>query len=278
MTYLELSNSNSLTLTLYTPEAIRSCLPFFLDEYIHRQTGLVSIYRESKIISGELLRRFYQNSTMVNDPVLWPLINMLFTTGPSTITLWKGKNAIDKMLKIKGRTHPADATSDSVRGRFWCDNPLCNLMHSSDSPLELAREMSLILLPSFIEGNVDIVHPMEFKTQPIVRHSGIILFHQRLCSLIYRSATIKQIRYTDKAEEVNRLLTSDLLRIIRTQPLEINTLINAFLQGDTREFDEYAGLVPFSDWERLMIRCSLEGRKKWNSIFKVWQPTNYFTK
>lgn len=278
MTYLELSNSNSLTLTLYSPEAIRSCLPFFLDEYIHRQTGLIPVYRERKLISGELLRRFYQNGTMVNYPALWRLINTLFSSGPSIITLWKGKNAIAKMLKVKGRTHPADAEPDSIRGRFWCDSPLCNLMHSSDSPIELAKEMAAVLSPNFIEGKTGLGSITEFRAQPIIRHSGIILFHQRLCSMIHKSATTNHVHYTDKAEEVNRFLTSDLLRIIRTQPIEINNLVTSFLQGDAVGFDQYAGLVPFSDWERLMINCSMEGRKKWNSKFNAWQPRDYSTK
>src|SRR5690606_2783264 len=156
MTIQGLISQNSASLTIYSPDALQSGLLGHLDHTIHEQTGLVPIFRQwiyhdvasiTRFYGGEVTEETHNKTIRDYDNI--PLENVqyghlvvkLFITGASLLTIWQGDNAIENLLAVKGKTHPAESPPDTVRGGLWCDNSVCNLLHCSDNQDEVLREI-----------------------------------------------------------------------------------------------------------------------------------------
>lgn len=55
-----------------------------------------------------------------------------------------GSDAINKLLNIKGNSHPKFAKQNTIRRNFWCDNKICNLIHTNDSLEKMLEELFII--------------------------------------------------------------------------------------------------------------------------------------
>ena len=56
------------------------------------------------------------------------------------------------LLNVKGKTQPAEADEESIRGGFWCDNGVCNLAHTSDDAAEAERELAALQLEQWLDA------------------------------------------------------------------------------------------------------------------------------
>ncbi|MHB1646621.1 MAG: nucleoside-diphosphate kinase [bacterium] len=83
--------------------------------------------------------KFYQNSIPDNAPHLH-LIQKLFTYSKILVTFWEGEDVFNKLQKIKGASHPADAREGTIRSSFFCDNSITNLVHTSDNSEEMLNK------------------------------------------------------------------------------------------------------------------------------------------
>ena len=74
-----------------------------------------------------------------------PFFNSLvsfITSGPVVVMVWEGKDAINTIRKMMGKTNPLEADTGTIRGDFGIDIGH-NVVHSSDSAESAKREISL---------------------------------------------------------------------------------------------------------------------------------------
>lgn len=169
-TLLQLLETDRLGLTVYLPECAQSRLWGNLDHAIHQATGCEPVFRRWIIHDYNSVMRFYtedgKDIPQTDDPQAAArkydnlpadelqyghLVVKLLLMGPSLLTLWRGDNAIAELLTLKGATHPAEAAKSSIRGRFWCDTAVCNLVHTSDTRTEMRRELIAVGLDAVLD-------------------------------------------------------------------------------------------------------------------------------
>ena len=181
-------------LTVYSPDGLQSRLTGNLDHFIHKMTDFEVIHRQWIHHTVHTLMPFYDANydgkydqedaasvTQRYDAIpletlqYGHLVVKLFLSGPSLLTLWRGEDVIPKLAALKGATHPAEANSKTVRGSFWCDNAVCNLMHSSDDAAQAERELKALQLGHLLDESFDEAFPLmqpNPAAQQMVRHSG----------------------------------------------------------------------------------------------------------
>ena len=64
------------------------------------------------------------------------------TSGPILAMVWEGKEAVNSIRKIMGKTNPLDAELGTIRGDFGIDIGR-NIIHGSDSLDSAKREISI---------------------------------------------------------------------------------------------------------------------------------------
>ena len=265
----KLLDSGMLTLTMYTPETVYSRLIGHIDSLINKTTGLIPVKRFWHHFDNSSLLRFYSTSKISQDSNVWPVVEELFSFGPSLITVWVGERAIEKMLGVKGATHPAFANPDTIRGRFYCDSPLCNLMHSSDCESEFLRELGVLGGLQYIDETSNqmlILEPTENVSESI-NHSGIISLYEvtrRHLNTVYNYSFAKVLPPSDIAEACNTHYVAALKAISDViSERQLQELINSFLLGDKEKFDYASINLPANSWERLIINSGLSARESW---------------
>lgn len=76
---------------------------------------------------------------------VWESISNHATSGPITVMLISGDNAIEWWRNKMGSTQPSVASPDSIRGRYGIQTMLPNnLVHGSDKMEEVQRELTVI--------------------------------------------------------------------------------------------------------------------------------------
>ncbi len=65
------------------------------------------------------------------------------TSGPVVVMVWEGPGAVAIVRRIIGATDAASAEPGTVRGDFGLSVQM-NLVHASDSPMSVARELPLL--------------------------------------------------------------------------------------------------------------------------------------
>jgi nucleoside-diphosphate kinase len=71
------------------------------------------------------------------------------TSGPVTVQVLEGENAIAKNREIMGATNPAEAAPGTIRADF-ASSIDANAVHGSDSPESASREIAYFFAPSEI--------------------------------------------------------------------------------------------------------------------------------
>lgn len=259
------------TLTVYSPDAFRSRLVGHLEEFISRRTGLRPGGRFWVTHDPASIEAFYLNS-IANNAGRWNLVVELFTAGPSLLTVWIGDEAGASLQALKGRSHPADADPGTIRSLFWCDNPVCNLIHISDDAAEAQRELTSLGLqrilerPQTAQGRL-----LSLTDEPRnhVAHSGIVTF----CSAINRIRETQRdlpplpfvLPESGDARETEKLLTSALKELSGSSSDDIVCRLRDDYLGGRGDalLSRLRGVLPLTRWEEFVIRSGVLTRGKW---------------
>lgn len=285
----ELFQDQSAGLTIYLPDCSQSRLWGNLDHAIHKTTHLEIVRRQWVQHDINSIFRFYRTPDEAPRPEEDPaaaiqkydnipvetlqyghLMVKLLMSGPSLLTIWRGRDAIPTLLKLKGKTQPAQADTDTIRGRFWCDNGVCNLMHSSDDVNEAERELAALKLEYWLDeplGQAPLITPTPVPNSHIA-HSGIIT----ICDVVNRllwttglTAAPLQLPTSGDAKETNIQLTEYLRQTAADHPHHA-PFINAFLDGDLIATTNHFKTLPLSRWEQFVIQCGVINRSEWLGI------------
>src|SRR5690606_31639541 len=228
------------------------------DHAIHQATGFVPVYRHWIRHDFNSVMRFYQGpgeepaaeedpqeaarryaSIPAEELRYGHLVMRLFLSGPALLTMWQGENVVPTLLALKGRTHPAEAAPDAIRGRFWCDNAVANLLHTSDDYAEAVRELRAINLEHLLEAEPAPLPLLDALPPPTdyVAHSGISVMCdlvRRLCIGLGSAAPpVVKLPPSGDAKETGQVLAGSLRETAqRMSGSEVAALIDAYLAGD----------------------------------------------
>jgi len=104
-------------------------------------------------VSVELAEKHYGEHKA--KPFFKGLVDFI-TSGPIVAMVWEGKDAINSLRKMMGKTNPLDAELGTIRGDFAIDIGR-NVVHGSDGPESAEREIGLFFSKDeLIEWNPDI--------------------------------------------------------------------------------------------------------------------------
>ena len=284
----ELFEEHQAGLTVYSPDCTHSRLWGNLDHAIHTKTGLTIARRQWIYHDINSILRFYQepgkelpaeqdpaeaidkyNRIPVEELRYGHLVVKLLLQGPSLLTIWRGQNAIPKLLEVKGETQPALAKTGSIRGSFWCDNGVCNLMHSSDNEPEALRELAALKLDRWLEEevlHVPLIDPIAYPHN-FVAHCGILtVCHvvKRLLSVELNVSIPLQLPDSDDAKSVHHFLTQVLGDFAASYP-SVHPFIESFLEGDLITVTGLLKSMPATSWEKFVIQCGTINRDYWQT-------------
>ena len=288
----QLLNQDAVTLSVYSPDCIQSRLWGNLDSRISEATGLQVGYRQWIYHDVNSVERFYSgpgeeaaSPQSTESPIerarkledvpaeklqSGHLVVRLLISGPSLLTIWHGDNAIQKLLALKGRTHPAQAEPHTIRGSFWCDNAVCNLIHSSDSTSEVERELKAVGLGNLLDaepqmGRIAQAHP---DVERSIAHSGIV----SVCEVVNRVLEITNdmplLEYELPQSGSARETVENLTTVLQSSALKLSShpaagFIEAYLRGDIVAVTAAMKQMPVTKWEHFVIQCSTLSRDRW---------------
>jgi nucleoside diphosphate kinase len=284
----DLFQNQQAGLTVYSPDCAQSRLWGNLDHAIHAATGFQVVRRHwiNHDINSSL--RFYRGPNdepaAEQDPAeairrydsipaetlqYGHLMVKLLIMGPALVTIWRGDNAIPTLLRLKGTTQPAEAAAGSIRGGFWCDNGVCNLVHSSDDTAEAERELAALNLDHWLDadaGQAPLIDPIP-APQTYVAHSAIAI----VCDVVNRVLVAGNAAHMDihlppsgSAQETNQQLTRHL-RETAARHAATAPFIDAFLAGDLIAVTAMLKSLPVTRWEHFAIQCGAVNRDRWNA-------------
>lgn len=287
----QLFKQRQVGFTVYSPDCTHSRLWGNLDHAIHEATDFQPISRRWINHDVNSIMRFYRDNDgsaepppevdpeegarkYENVPVenlqYGHLVARLFLSGPSLLTLWHGENAVETLLDLKGATHPPLASPESIRGRFWCDNGVCNLLHVSDDEAEAERELRAIHLWDMLGETLTQVPLMDENPVPTsyIAHSGIVV----ACDVVNRILAATpgggvlpvQLPPSGDAKETNDILTALLQTGSQSYPeTPVASFIDAYLMGDVVTVTHLMKQMPVTKWEHFIIQCGAITRYKW---------------
>lgn len=198
------------------------------------------------------------------------LMVKLLMMGPSLITIWRGNNVVPTLLSLKGKTQPAEAAVNSIRGGFWCDNGVCNLIHTSDDIGEAERELIALKLEHWLDEEAGQGLSIQPNSVPIayIAHSGISV----VCDVVNRILLASNIEpkpihlpASGNAKETNQQFTLQL-RETAAKHSETTPFIDSFLAGDMINLTNMLKSLPVTRWEHFVIQCGAVNRDLWNSL------------
>lgn len=262
--------SRDLTLLVFLPDAVQSRLVGPVESWLRQRSACAPIARGWFTHTDESLRRFYPE--LVDAP-FWSLISRAFSWGPCLATLWLGENAAQILPASKGLTHPASCSDGSVRGRFWCDNSLTNLIHVSDTPEDAAREIGVLRLaePGLFEAPLATQGLRLFGEwePPSPRHCAI----WTLCSLLMTDLATHGVPFTPlnlpAGESARATLSGAEAWLEALRPSlarDVAAAVSAYLDATVAPDQLLAALerrVPVGAWETLVLTAGVLSRPEW---------------
>ena len=193
--------------------------------------------------------------------------------GPCLATLWLGEDAARALPISKGITHPASCSDESVRGRFWCDSSLTNLIHVSDTAEEAAREIGV--LRSFQPDLFDEALPTQGLApfwepeSPAPRHSAI----WTLCSLLMTDLSVRGVPFSPLALPAGESARETMCRaeawLEALRPSLVSSMaaaVGAYLDASATADQLFAALErrgPVGPWQRLVLAGGVLSRAEW---------------
>ncbi|MEX2745620.1 nucleoside-diphosphate kinase [Rhizobium mongolense] len=251
---------SDLGLTVYGPEVARSGLTAHLDDFIHQQRRLEIVERFFSVHSRASINAFY-SLTGSTGGMHWPLVLDLFDMRPACTTIWSGPDALSSLQKLKGNTQPAKAAPGTMRSRFYCDNPVTNLIHVSDSENIMAEE--LVILRNQSTGKVD--EGWRRLNVGQTSHSSLLVLLRLLGATFIETSGCDCARTNAirALEQARSLATANGIR----EPVE------DYLAGHQGGLDQL--LVRFgniSAWDHLILQAGLFAMPVWSSVLDA-RPT-----
>jgi nucleoside diphosphate kinase len=296
MSIQTLFDSNQAGMTVYMPDCIRSHLAGHLDHAIQERTGFVPVYRQWIQHDYNSVMRFY-TAPVVDVPQsdnpaeaarkydnippdkLQPghLLPRLLLSGPALLTIWKGDNAIAKLLSLKGATHPAEAKTDTLRGNFWCDNPVCNLLHTSDHTEDALRELDAIQSTPILDSSPQPLPllPTQAPVQPnSIAHSAMLTLSSVIERMLYTRVDApahpihRKLPESGNAHATRRMMLdwfAGAVDYLKNRDNDITSLIEAFLSGDIVAVTRLCADMPVTQWELFVIQCGALSQEAWQT-------------
>jgi nucleoside diphosphate kinase len=265
--------SGDMTLLIFMPDAIESQLVGSIEQWIRDRTACAPIARQWFSHTEQTLDTFYPGTVDQCPREDWQLIAAVFSAGPCLATLWFGEHAAHRIPSVKGQTHPARCSGSTLRGRFWCDTAVSNLVHVSDDGDEVARELGVLrsVAPDLFVGRLPTheLAPFRDSGPPAPRHSGILT----LCSLVQtvlatrgRAAPTLDVPDDGDARETMARAEAWLGQARTSASPAIAEAVESYLNGTadpSRFIRIMKDVVPVGRWEELMLRCGILSRPGW---------------
>lgn len=257
-------------LTVYTPDTVRSQLIGHLDHFICAQTGFSPFLRFWTRHDMYTAEQFYRNRI----PVIaeWHLVTRLLVSGPSLVTIWMGHSCFEVMNALKGSAHPADANPGTIRGRFWCDNSVCNLIHVSDDAERAIREFDILQANSLRHRAVAECHALTESREPVglVRHCALLELRRAILRMVDTSHVPcipgQELSACSSSAVLFRYARRKLEEVAGRDP-EIAEVLDFYFQGKRAQFLGWLdAFVPLTDWERFVIECGLVDAQRWTRL------------
>lgn len=257
-----------LAMCIQAPDALASGLCHMLDRHVAEQTGLALQAAVIRVHDAGSIRAFYSVSGGTAGPH-WPLVEALYDGRPVRIAWWAGDRALTLLQGIKGRTQPAESGPETIRGRFWCDNPVANLIHVSDSEEAMAREGRILAaLPAGrLPGQAAPRRAWDWT-----RHSALPTLVRLLASDLgldpHRLLALP--RSGDAAETARRSVRA-LRRLAASAPAAAR-LVEAYLDGEGGPLEEFIDRRPIKAWDALVLRAGLHAAAAWRRRLEADGP------
>jgi len=261
---------------IYSPDVFRSKIEGNIDIFIAKNTKLIPIHRRWVSHTNKSIEKFYSNNVGKTVPN-WHLVSHLFMSGPVLVTLWYGDNVFEQFQKIKGSSHPANANKKTIRSSFWCDNPICNLIHSSDDANETFRELEILGLTTVVKNNEITISAkplfcIENNPTTTIEHSAIITFHKiifRILNTIYNvKCNYHVLPLSGDSFDTFSELKKELHLLSDPHP-SLKKCIQLYFNGDGDAIDRLFDILPLTDWEKFIVECGVETMDMWKKSLSV---------
>jgi len=248
-----------LALCVQAPDALASGLCRMLDRHVAAATGLVLQAAVVRVHDAASVRTFYA----ISDGAAgghWPLVEALYAGRPVRITWWAGDQALRRLQLVKGRTQPAESAPDTIRGRFWCDTPVANLIHVSDSEEAMAREGRILAaLPA---GRLP-DRPELRRPWGRARHSALPTLVRLLAPECgFDPHRLLALPRSGDAVETARRSVRALRRLAASAPAAAR-LVEAYLDGKAGPLEDFIARRSVGPWDALMLRAGLHAAGAW---------------
>jgi nucleoside-diphosphate kinase len=133
------------TLSIIKPDAVAKNV---IGEIYSRfeQAGLRIVAAKMLRLSREQAEGFYAEH---KGRPFFPALIEFMTSGPVTVQVLEGENAVLKNRELMGATNPKNAEPGTIRADF-ADSIDANAVHGSDAPASAAREIAYFFASSDI--------------------------------------------------------------------------------------------------------------------------------
>ncbi|MDK1494260.1 nucleoside-diphosphate kinase [Sinorhizobium sp. 7-81] len=250
--------TRSVGLTVYGPDVAKSGLTSALDRFIAQEGKLEVCDRFFAIHSRRSIEAFY-SLTNSSGGKHWPLVVDLFDMRPVCATLWIGNDALSNLQNLKGKAQPAQAAKGTIRSRFFCDNPVTNLVHVSDSDGVMREELRILRAHSI---GTDETTWRALNTGQISHSSFRVL----LAILGNSQALHSDVSSKDDDALSNARAAFELAESVAVS-LGLAETVQRFFAGDSASLQvllDRAGEL--SAWDRLLLEAGLLAMPYWNSL------------
>lgn len=135
------------TLSIIKPDAVAKNV---IGEIYTRfeKAGLQIVGARMMRLSREQAERFYGEH---KGRPFFPALVDFMTSGPVTVQVLEGENAIAQNRQLMGATNPQEAEAGTIRADF-AESIDANAVHGSDSPESAAREVAFFFAESELCG------------------------------------------------------------------------------------------------------------------------------
>lgn len=258
--------SENVAMTVYGPEVAQSSLTSLLDRDISDRTGLEAIERFWVVHDAASISRFYSLTDSTHG-AHWPLVVDLFDGRTACVTLWKGQGALGALQGVKGVTQPAVAEPRTIRGRFWCDNPVCNLLHVSDDPSVMQEELQLLRLQEIAGGEKILKETGYAASIALAQHSALWEFSKILIALTGRKISAASFPANGNAKQTAELLIKYILAPARNAPGWFGEVAKRYLSGEPSSIETIKHKCRrLSAWQILILECGLHSNPLWMEV------------
>lgn len=103
------------------------------------EKGFTLVSLKFMLVSSDLAKKHYSEHD--GKPFFKGLVEFI-TSGPVVAMVWEGKDIVNTLRKMMGKTNPLEADIGTIRGDFGIDIGR-NVVHGSDSLESAKREISL---------------------------------------------------------------------------------------------------------------------------------------